>query len=156
MQTNVWSRLRAAITTLFALSGALLARSSASSDLAAPELSLGASLLKTGLSLGAVIVLLVLALRLVARWNNAAARPCTQRRIEVLESRRLEAKRSLHVVRIEGRRWLVASCEGAMQLQPLLGEDAAPPQDATGDAHRPRGVFASLFLRREVGAEVNA
>lgn len=154
--TNVWTRACAFALALSTPKSLLSAQSVVARELATPEPGLLMSLLKTGLSLGGIIVLLILALRLLARWNASAPRSTSRARIEVLESRRLEPKRSLHVVRIEGRRWLVASCEGALQLEPLPGEEPTPGQLAVGDAREPRGRFAGLFLRREVAAGAQA
>lgn len=115
------------------------------------EFALGASLLKTSLCLGLVIVALALALRLFARWNRVVARARPSARIEVLESRRLEPKRALHVVRVEGQRWLVASCEGGMSLTALPTEsgDQRVAEEPEQASRAPR--FAELLTRRVVG-----
>ncbi len=123
------------------------AATTAGDSLSTPsQVALGASLLKTFLSLGLVIVALALGLRLFARWNRAVARAHPRALIEVLDSRRLEAKRALHVVRVEGRRWLVASGEGGISLTPL-GADPVGDADASAVESAPRAArFAELLV----------
>ncbi len=115
------------------------------------QFALGASLLKTSLILGLVIVALAVALRLFARWNRVVARARPSARIEVLESKRLEPKRTLHVVRVEGQRWLVASCEGGMSLTalPIESSDQRAADEPEQASRAPR--FAELLTRRVVG-----
>jgi flagellar biogenesis protein FliO len=118
---------------------------------ATPQLELGAALVKTGLSLGAVLVLLTIGLRLLKRWNQACANANPTQRIEVLESRRLEAKRSLHIVSVEGQRWLVASCEGGMSLTALGAVESTPIATAVPPPAPRAQRFSELFFGRARG-----
>lgn len=115
--------------------------------------ALGASLLKTCLSLGAVIVLFAVGLRLFARWNRALSRAHPASLIEVLDSRRLEPKRALHVVRVEGQRWLVASCEAGISLTALAAVEAgqSSPHEHEHEQAPRAARFAELLLRRASG-----
>jgi flagellar biogenesis protein FliO len=86
----------------------------------APEVpSFGASLGKTALALGALLILLALAARLLPRWLSNRVSVGKARELEVLETCRLDGRRTLYLVRVLSRPWIVSVSEQGTSLQPL-------------------------------------
>jgi flagellar biosynthetic protein FliO len=96
----------------------------------------GASLLQALLALVAVCVIAWLLLRMLGRYG--VGQGASGGRIRVLEQAPLDARRSLYLVQIGGRTWLVGAGEGAAPslLAELAPEELPPRPQQSGGSFR--------------------
>jgi flagellar biogenesis protein FliO len=92
--------------------------------------SYGEALVRMLITLGAIVVALIVAAKLLPRVApklvKRYARPGARRLIEVLDAQPLDRHQRLYVVRVEGERFLISSGEKGVTLLSTLGRDAWP------------------------------
>ncbi len=93
-------------------------------DSSSGSLGFGALMLEAAIALTLILGLFLIVARFLPRWlgraHDVPAEP-----IEVLAARRLDGRRSVYLLRVEGRRVLVGSSEAGLRaLDHWSGEDA--------------------------------
>jgi flagellar protein FliO/FliZ len=108
----------------------------------------GGLLLKLGLSLAAVVGLILLLQRLARRWGGSLGRGASSEKIQILSTRALGPRTSLAVVQVMGRTLLVGiSPQGIRPVADLGDAPAASRQEEPAAARvpaaaRPRPEFS--------------
>ena len=94
----------------------------------------GVDYMRVTLSLFACLALAVAAAFLLRRLGGYRRTPTQLRQLEVLESIRLDARTSLHLVRCGEGRTLVACSPGAIALASISDKEL-PPTPVSGGSH---------------------
>lgn len=115
------------------------------SEFSLPDYS--AALVRTLVTLGVMVVVLLLVARFLPRWLRRFAPPEQGKGISVIESRRLTPGGTLHIVRANDRTLLIGSTAHGMCTLADLGDARAP----TAAGLVPRQEFSELLGRRAPG-----
>ncbi|MCW8807017.1 MAG: flagellar biosynthetic protein FliO [Rhodanobacter sp.] len=123
----------------------MLALIAATPAMAAPNINVGAELLRVILSLVGIIVLI-----LVAGWLSRRLRAHgiqSSRRIRCVETFAVGARDRLLLLEVDGQRLLVGSGQGGMRTLHVYDAGAASSTEAAQEVAAPAPVFAELLAR---------